>query len=293
MHRDLETELLPSRPRVRAARSIIAVVGIDHYPAWPRLTNAVNDAVAISWLFKQLGFTEVTAPLLNAAATCEAMRRLVTDDLGRRLAPDDSLVLFFAGHGHTHTSFGDAPVKTGCVIPVDAASPDGYLAASWLRLDAWLKDIALLPPRHILVIVDACHSGIALCSHHKWRDVGSGAADADQQNPLRLRRSRRIITSALDTQRAMDGGPYPGHSLFTGCLIEGLSGGLAEAGRRAATGSEIGLYLQRRVTSYLYGASQDKQTPDFGAFEYDARGEILVPILPLDSTTTSRRAHGR
>jgi hypothetical protein len=114
---------------------------------------------------------------------------------------------------------------------------------------------------------------MALSSLHKWRDEASWPTI--ELEALRARRSRRIITSALDDQRAMDGGPYPGHSLFTGCLIEGLSGGLAEGGRRTSTGREIGRYLQRRVASY----PQSAQTPDFSTFELDDRGDILVPIL--------------
>jgi hypothetical protein len=201
--------------------------------------------------------------------------RRCIDDLAD-LSPDDSLVLFFAGHGHTHTAhFGDVSVRTGCVIPVDGAPARSHVSASWLRLDSWLSDIARLPPRHILVIVDACHSGVALSSIARWRDEGSWPGLPP--DALQARRSRRIITSALDDQRALDTGPMPGHSLFTGCLLEGLSGGLAEGGRRLTTGRQLGQYLQDRVRSY----PRSTQTPDFGAFELDDRGDLAIPILPL------------
>jgi len=278
MHRDVEPGPLPDRPRGRAGRSVVAVVGIDRYAEWPRLANAVNDARATARLFTGLGFEQVTAPLLDEAATGEAIRHLVTDGLAQLLS-DDSLVIFFAGHGHTHTAhFGDTSVKTGCVIPVDGAPPRGHITASWLRLDSWLSDVARLPPRHILVLIDACHSGVALGALHKWRD--EGAEPATELAALQARRSRRVITSALDDQRAMDGGPYSGHSLFTGCLIEALSGGLAEGGRRIATGRELGQYLQKRVRSY----PPSTQTPDFGTFELDDRGDIVVPTLPEPPT---------
>jgi hypothetical protein len=253
---------------------VIAVIGIDRYAEWPRLANAVSDARAAARLFTDLGFEQMTAPLLDEAATGDAMRRLVTEELAQ-LSPEDSLVVFFAGHGHTHTAdFGDTSVKTGYVIPVDGARPRGHVSASWLRLDAWLSDIARLPPRHILVLVDACHSGVALSALHRWRDDGQEPAAA--LAALAARRSRRVITSALDDQRAMDGGPYPGHSLFTGCLIEALSGALAEGGQRVATGRELGQYLQQRVRSY----PSSTQTPDFGTFELDDRGDIALPTSP-------------
>lgn len=285
MHRDIESGSLPRRSEPQVGRSVIAVVGINDYARWPRLENAVGDAIGVSRLFQRLGFVELTAPLLDDAATGEAMRRLVTDDLAQ-LSRDDSLVLFFAGHGHTHmASVGEVLVTSGCVIPVDATGRAGHMSASWLRLDSWLSDIARLPPRHILVIIDACHSGMALSgldSSRAYRGSGvrwRGADMAADLDALQARRSRRIITSALDDQRAMDSGPVPGHSLFTGCLIEGLSGRLAEGRRRIATGTEVGLYLQKRVTAY----SLSTQTPDFGPFELDDRGEIVVPILCDDA----------
>ena len=80
--------------------SVIAVVGIDHYVAWPRLENGVSDATGASQLFRQLGFEEVTAPLFDEQATGTALHSLVTDDL-MCLGQDDSLVLFYAGHGGT------------------------------------------------------------------------------------------------------------------------------------------------------------------------------------------------
>jgi uncharacterized caspase-like protein len=159
--RDIQFDDEPRRGGASVGRSVVAVIGIDDYAAWPKLGNAVSDATGISGLFQRLGFVEVTAPLLDSAATCQAMRSLVVDDLAQ-LSRDDSLVLFFAGHGHTQTiNLGDVSVKTGYLIPVDATSP-GRQAATWLRLDSWLSDVARLPPRHILVIIDACHSGIAL-----------------------------------------------------------------------------------------------------------------------------------
>lgn len=275
MHRDVASngaaDPAASEP-LPAGRSVVAVVGIDRYRSWPRLHNAVNDARGTRELFLRRGFDEIVPPLLDDAATGDALRRLVTDDLSR-LTPTDSLVLFFAGHGHTVTSRfeGSQPVKTGYVVPVDGDGASGVVA-TWLRIDGWLSDVSRLPPRHILVILDACYSGVALGSVIRWRSTGE--LPGDSLSALQRRRSRRVITSALDDQRALDSGPLPGHSLFTGCLLEGLSWGLAQHGRAKATGSEIGRYVQDRVTGYPTSA----QTPDFGTLEFDDRGELLVEL---------------
>src|SRR6185436_5380558 len=142
-------------------RKAIAVIGIDHYQHWQCLGNAVQDAMRTSELFERLGFEQVTRPLLDRDATGEAIRSLVTKDL-KKLGPEDSLVLFYAGHGGTYGHRpGGEEIKTGYLIPVDASSaPDDV--STWIDLEGWLRAVALLPAKHVLVILDACRSGIAL-----------------------------------------------------------------------------------------------------------------------------------
>lgn len=77
----------------------------------------------------------------------------------------------------------------------------------------------------------------------------------------------------------MDNGPVQGHSLFTGCLLEALDGGMATDGE-LVTGTQLGLHLQQRVTQY----PSSMQTPDFGSLEADRRGELIIRI----STTAAR-----
>jgi uncharacterized caspase-like protein len=251
--RDLESGKPPAPDRHTEGRRVVAAIGIDRYRDWPMLGNAVNDARGAIAAFQQLGF-EARAPLLDEHATADAIRRLVNDDLAT-LGSTDSLVLFFAGHGHTQTRMlASGPVETGYIVPYDADPATGR-TASWLRLDSWLSDVARIPARHILVILDACHSGIALGSIIRWRG-GFERHDA-ALDQLRRRQSRRVITSALGDQRAMDSGPIRGHSLFTGCLLEGLTGGLTGEGRRETTVSELGVYVQQRVASY----TRSQQTP--------------------------------
>jgi nucleoside phosphorylase len=258
----------------RDGKRVIAAIGIDRYRSWPRLNNAVNDARGALAAFARVGFAPIGEPLCDDAATFDAMRRLVTDELSQ-LGRRDSLIVFFAGHGHNvRRTYDDGDASTtGYLIPADADASDAS-AARWLCLEHWLSDLGRLAPRHILVVLDACYSGIALGPLIKWRaQVGQTRALA----ALARRRSRRVITSALDDQRAMDSGPRRGHSLFTGCLIDALEGAIAQPGAWF-TGTELALYVQRRVTTY----PDAQQTPDSGAFEQDKRGELVfrLPAAP-------------
>lgn len=255
-------------------RQIVVTIGVDRYAEWPHLSNAVNDASEVSSAFRRLGFHDARS-LVNEEATGAAIRKLVTDDLNR-LGIDDSLVIFFAGHGATTDRVwaDGAKIRTGYLVPSDAQAA-GDNTSTWVPLDDWLATIARLPPKHILVIVDACHSGIALDALLRWRDVKTWQTDPTDE--LVRRRSRRIIVSAMDRELALDGGPLPGHSLFTGCLLQALGGGLPRDGRQAATGSELAAYVQRRVREF----PSSRQTPDFGAFAHDDRGEMMIPLSPI------------
>jgi uncharacterized caspase-like protein len=273
-YRDIGSEGSAGRI-AQEGKAYVVVIGIDRYDRWDPLYNAVSDARGTLQVFQRLGFEALGVPLFDEMATGDALRRLVTDELAT-LGTSDSLVLFFAGHGHTlsRSYHGGTTVKDGYIIPVDGDPPGGKLG-TWLRLENWLAEVTRIPAKHILVVLDACHSGFALGPIIQGRSRGGRCGPRELLEDLRARRSRRIITSALDDQLALDSGPVPGHSLFTGYLIEGLTGGLVtRSGRTTVTGSEIAQYVQRRVSEY----PGCRQTPDFGALALDDRGEMVVHL---------------
>jgi outer membrane protein OmpA-like peptidoglycan-associated protein len=58
-------------------------------------------------------------------------------------------------------------------------------------------------------------------------------------------------------------------------MLEGLTRGISSDNAGTITGSALGLYVQQRVQTYPHS----RQTPDFGAFGLDDRGEILIPPM--------------
>jgi very-short-patch-repair endonuclease len=255
---------------VDEGRRYISVIGIDHYRRWTQLRNAVSDAQGVLDAFTDLGFAPLGEPLLNDAATADAIRRLPAQ-LSPVLQQNDSLVVFFAGHGHTTTtrfSYGPPALK-GYLIPVEADRGDNH-EHSWQRIEQWLNTLAELPPRHILVILDSCHSGIALGRNNQYR--GHGVIPV----PPHARRSRRVFVSALDDQRAMDSGPVTGHSVFTGFLIEALRGrsGLPPRASSIVGINEIAVDVSRRVREH----SCARQVPELGCLEFHDQGELMLTL---------------
>jgi hypothetical protein len=276
---EAEGELASLAPE---GRRIIAAVAIDNYEHHPQLGNAVNDAQSVLELFGECGFEELAdaKSLFDGEATREAIVTLVTEQLASELAPDDSLVLFYAGHGEktekqVHDPFDATRTitrHTGYLIPADARR--GRLA-DWIRLDGFLDDVSGLPARHVLVILDACKSGIALSSKFKFKGGETPASVAE----LRSRVSRRVITSALHDQKAVDGGSGSGHSLFGEAMIEAIRGRQADKdGDGFIKSADLHSYLQDMVSSgakKLYGL---RQTPDYGQLPGDGSGDLVLSL---------------
>jgi len=251
-------------------RKIVAVIGIDDYAGLPKLRCAVSDARGIQeMLVQRFGFEAPIPPLTNEAATKPAIESLVEDQLRSLLRPDDALILFFAGHGTTRVArLDEMTVETGYLAPVEARGHDRY--SELINMEELLRKCGMLPARHILIVLDACHSGFAL---------GTGVTQYRSMGPYVHRlignRSRRVITSARRDEAALDSGPIPGHSLFTGTLIQAMISGEADIDENGVvTFSELALVLQQKVGQ----ASGSRQTPDYGAFHLDDRGEMVLAV---------------
>jgi len=260
---------MPAEP---TGRRFYVVVGIDNYKSWPRLHTAVSDAKGVAKVLEErYGFSAVAPPLFDGRATRLQIESLFNDVLPHKLREDDQLILFFAGHGTTRVDqVGDKQVESGFVVPVDSPADHEKAWSSYISLKGLLDAVSVLHARHVLIVLDSCHSGFAVGS-----SMSTFRGSDRYEAVLSSRVSRRIITSARRDQLASDNGPIEGHSLFTGTLIEGLDSGRADMdGDGLITSSEIGLYLQQAVGR----STNSRQVPDFGSFQLDDRGEMVLSI---------------
>ncbi len=263
-------------PAYVAGKNHMFVIGIDEYENWLALRNAASDARGMEEIFaEQFGFSPIMPALYNKEATKENIMNSL-DQIRTKVQPEDNLVLFFAGHGETRVdTVGNLTHESGYLIPVEGGSVTDENWSSYIEVEAFLKQVALMPTRHVTVILDACHSGIAIGGAIS----GTRGSEKAPIASLAVPPSRRVITSARKDQLASDDGPLPKHSLFTGMLIKGLRNGAADADQDGrVTTSELGTYMARSVRE----ESRDRQTPDFGAFVLDERGEM---VLELEAST--------
>ncbi|NQT55827.1 MAG: caspase family protein [Desulfobacteraceae bacterium] len=127
------------------------IIGINDYkdPKIPDLKTAVNDAKAVSELLRDhYGFK--VKLILNQEATKEAIYQALRS-LASSTKPDDSVLIYYAGHGDLDRTFND-----GWWIPVDAkgGNPVTYLDNTQVQ-----KAMRSMQARHVLLISDSCYSG--------------------------------------------------------------------------------------------------------------------------------------
>ena len=267
-------------------RFVFAGVGIDAYPnaaLWKPLDNAVNDVRRMrQTLIDIYGFDAPEEWLLtDEQATAPAIYALV-DALRQNLQSNDNLVFFYAGHGAEVRDVvgGEEVGRTGYIVPVNVKGPVDQVSSQYVNIQVLLEALARLPARHVLVILDSCYSGLALESNFKTR----GGGETQQVRDLVSRVSRRILVSAQADQLAADGGrDFPKNSLFTGWLVAGLERAAQSGGGDPSPDTDgDGMVTVTELYSFVRGRvgsdSQSRQTPDFGAFELDQRGELVLTL---------------
>jgi hypothetical protein len=233
----------------------------------------VSDATGFAKLLTgQFGFEYAVEPLTEQAATRDNINSLIEDDLHNRLKPEDDLVIFFAGHGTTRNDkVGDEIQSDGFLVPFEAHAPAiNEKWSDYINIEELLRKISSLPSEHILVILDSCHSGMALGSKFT-----TSRGDTRFEQDVTKKVSRKLITSAQGDQLAADTGPLAGHSLFTGLMMQGLMTGNADTFHQGfITSTQLGAYTQHAV-----GMQEgSRQTPLFGSFDLDGGGELLIPL---------------
>jgi len=150
-----------------------------------------------------------------------------------KINPDDRLLVYFAGHGVPREEGGrhrgylaliNAPASG--VSPGDAIAMDDFVA--------WTRRISA---KHLLVLLDACFSGLAVRGFDIKLEVRSGGSEPpppSQPDPGKLYRlsmqpGRYLLMAGNETQQAIASSTWTG-GLFTHGVLQGL-GGLADTQR--------------------------------------------------------------
>ncbi|MBW2618509.1 MAG: caspase family protein, partial [Deltaproteobacteria bacterium] len=245
--------ILDYRPNY--SNSYALVIGINEYKSASPLAYAVNDAKVIARvLTEDFSFPKDNVSLLlDKKATRSAITKRFLSFAFGGAAINDRVFVFFAGHGLTSPSRSGGEV--GFLVPYDG---DQKNYASLIRWDELTRSSDLIEAKHILFLMDACYGGLAIT-----RTLKPGAMRFLKD--MLLRSARQVLTAGKADEPVADyGGPRPGHSVFTGHLLEGLSGEAADP-EGVITANGLMAYVHLKVSR----DPNSKQTPHYGYLDGD------------------------
>ncbi len=247
------------------------VVGISDYEGgWPPLPGVKRDVQEVSQALEKNGFHVVRKVNLDHAELEKAFRDFI---LQYGLAPENRLLFYFAGHGYTlkNTYGSDDPTQwTGVIVARDAPFPTKEstpeFRAKTLPIERFASMAREIQSRHALFIFDSCFSGARGFSTF----VPSPEDLVQGVTPKTTNYVRQFISSGSADQQV------PDVSFFRKHFIHALEG---EADRNQdgfVAGSELGLFLQEKVS----GETEGQQTPQSGKINDSNlnKGEFLFPL---------------
>jgi tRNA A-37 threonylcarbamoyl transferase component Bud32 len=185
------------------------VIGSNDYQRLPRLLTAKNDAQELAKLLHTRYGFEVE--LLLDARRHELLSAL--ESVGRRLRPQDNLLVYYAGHGQL-----DEVNQRAYWQPVDA-EPD--TTANWVSSVEVSEALLDSPARHVLVTADSCYSGAMVEGAQPQADTAAPAISRRQWLEEMLGKRGRLVLTSGGLSPVPDVG-VRGHSVFARHLLDVL-----------------------------------------------------------------------
>ncbi len=247
------------------------VVGVSEYNGgWPRLPGVKKDVKAVSEVLRKVGFQVRVVMDPNRRELEAAFKDFV---LEYGLNPENRLLFYFAGHGHTHKpkyATSDPEEWMGYIVAREAPSPKEDLTRFFEHSVSMqsIQGIALtIESKHAMFVFDSCFSGTLF---------GLSRAIPQDIQQRTGKPVRQFLSSGTADQ------VVPDISIFRRQFVSALEG---EADRNRdgyVTGTELGVYIEETVTNL----SRRTQTPRYGKIQnrFLNKGDFVFPIdLPADA----------
>ncbi len=181
-------------------------------PGWAALPETAKEASELKTeLETNFGFTCEAVPNPSKA---QILAKIKT--YNDRLGPDDQVLFFFSMHGHYEES-----AERGFLIAADGALQDEY-GDTWLSYDDLSGYLARCKAKHVLLALDACHSGAFGIRNKAKPEVPSYSQteDCNQRVAKTFQfAGRQFCTSGNKTSKT------PAKSLFASRFLEALRKG--------------------------------------------------------------------
>ena len=278
----------------------------DRQGKWSPLKTAVSDAKGVADLLQNnYGFTDVQT--LENANRRDVL--LALQDLSRRVAANDNVLLYYAGHGYL-----DIETNRGFWVPVDAVGTDH---TTFLRNSTIRDEMSVIASRakHTLLVSDSCFSGTLLRRGSRGLPPASNT-DLYYQK-VANKKSVQIITAG-GMEYVDDDYQDSGHSPFTYFLINELKHNdkllltaselstnvekavannvdqVPESGVLQGAGDEMGEFIFIKVDVHVKGVSKDKVKVKVNVIPEERSDAVSTePVAPQEQQPAGKSGEKR
>ncbi len=246
-----------------------AIIGINEYKKVRNLKYAVNDATAFkNYLKFNIGISEKNLfYLTDKQATKGNLQKLLGTHLKRSASKDDTVFIFFAGHGAVETDptnpDGDGFEKY--LLPYDADLNDLYTSS--ISMDEIKKIFQRIRAERLIFIADSCYSG---ASGGRTIFTSSSRASLSDKFLERISKGKgRVILSSCSANEVSQENDNYKHGLFTYYFLKGLKGEADFDMDGLISVEEIFGYVSKKVPS---ASGQDQHPVKKG----DSQGQLII-----------------
>ena len=272
----ISTEAGLSIIRDSASSLWVVIIGISEYSDQrvADLQFADDDARAIrDYYHDAFGLSDDRLFMLtDEEASLSAIKSLIGTRLAREAGRQDTVIIYFAGHGVKDEDSGNAdsngPAKY--LLPYDGNPTDPFSTA--LGMDEVTDRILRrLRAERIVLIIDSCFSG----AMGERANGGGGlfrSVDSAEDFFSKMARNGRgqVILAAGDSNELAREDPKFGHGIFTHFLLEGLRGEAEQGDDQSIDVQELYKY----VWDHVREATDKRQNPIMSAPE--VKGKIVI-----------------
>ncbi len=197
---------LESLPKSLLGSHYALIIGNNDYQYIGKLQTPIHDAEMINQILKnQFGFK---TKLLIDGTRRKILKAFNT--LGNKLKPNDSLLVYYAGHGHFNKE-----TQSAYWLPVDAEQSDDI---NWIMAESLTRKLKIFPSNHVMIVADSCYSGTLT------RGIIRRQKNKNNRNiylKKMLQKPSRTLLASGGNEPVADGGGG-GHSIFAKMFIDGL-----------------------------------------------------------------------
>ncbi len=235
------------RPASGNAQVYALSVGVANYERISPLNRTDEDAERVTYALRQAGVLAPESVTLTDARATRANFRAALADLASQVGPDDTLLIFFSGHGEKVENMSTERDGSAETIELfDDALFDYELAEMMEGVDA-----------RTLLVIDACFAGgFDQVIDQKDERMGIFSSDAD--------------TLSLVAQGEKSGG-YISH-----IFLEALEGGADMNGDGAVEAGELSEFMRREFYRMVLAEPLETDAEDFRDHEVPSFQHLVI-----------------